>query len=195
MKIYKRINGGADIRKKLKHFNHSLTGSVMNEGDNLKLFRKKNNLTQQELGDIVGVKKSTVSRWESGERAMTIENIKKVSRFFKVPVGAFLSNNESYESARNWTGENSPDENQEGTVVHKAGGETDQSFEVLYEEKKKFTAEGALLSLPNIDDPDIIRTFEGFKNFDKLSPEDQEDIKDILKLALKILEKRTVSDK
>lgn len=169
----------------------------MNEGNNLKLFRKNNKLTQQELGDMLGVKKSTVSRWESGERAMTIENVKKISRLFNVPVGAFLSNNESYESVRNWDGENPPDENQDkdNTTIPKTAGATDQSFEVVHEEKKKFMTEGAQLSLTDIDDPDIIRAFESFKDFGKLTPEDQEDIKDILKLALKILEKRTISDK
>lgn len=167
----------------------------MNEGDNLKLFRKRNNLTQQELGDMLGVKKSTVSRWESGERTMTLENIKKVSRLFKVPFNALLSNNESYERTKEWTEGNPPDGNENVTTVPKKGESTDQSFEVLYEEKKKFVTEGAGSSSPDIDDPDILRAFESFKDFGKLSSEDQEDVKDILRLALKILEKRTAPDK
>ncbi|MBN1572685.1 MAG: helix-turn-helix transcriptional regulator [Deltaproteobacteria bacterium] len=167
----------------------------MNEGENLKLFRKKKNLTQQELGEMLGVKKSTVSRWESGERAMTVENIKKVSHVLNVPVNAFLSDNDSYESTRRWDKENPPDDGQDNSVIPKEEIPADQSFEIVREDKGEFVSDEARLSLPKIDDPEIIQAFEGFKEYDKLTPEDKDDIKDILKLALKIIEKRTVSDK
>lgn len=167
----------------------------MNEGDNLKLFRKKKNLTQQELGEMLGVKKSTVSRWESGERAMTVENIKKVSQVLNVPVGAFLSDNDSYESQRRWNKENPPHDKQGKSAIPKEEIPADQSFEIVREEKEEFVSDEARFSLPMIDDPEIIQAFEGFKEFDKLTPEDKDDIKDILKLALKIIEKRTVPDK
>jgi len=167
----------------------------MNEGYNLKLFRKKKNLTQQELGEMLGVKKSTVSRWESSERAMTVENIKKISQVLNVPVSAFLSDNDSYESSKRWNKENPPDDKQDKTVISKEEISADQSFEIVREDKGEFVSDEMRFSLPKIDDPEIIQAFEGFKEYDKLTPDDKEDIKDILKLALKIIEKRTVPDK
>lgn len=164
----------------------------MNEGNNLKLFRKKKKLTQQELGDMLGFKKSTISRWESGERSMTIENVKKISHILEIPVGAFLSSNDSYESTKGWDEDNFSDDNRSNNVIPKANNSTNRSFEIVREDKEEFVTDATRLSLPMIDDPDIIQAFEGFKEFDKLTPEDQEDIKDILKLALKIIEKRKV---
>ena len=167
-------------------------GNVMNEGKNLKLFRKRKNLTQQKLGDMLGVEKSTISRWESGERAMTIENVKKISQILEVPFGAFLSSNDSYERTKGLDRNNLSDDNQNGEVIPKDNDSANQSFEVVREDKEEFVTDVARLSLPMINNPDIIQAFEGFKEFDKLTPEDQEDIKDILKLALKIMEKRKV---
>jgi transcriptional regulator with XRE-family HTH domain len=166
----------------------------MNVGDNLKLFRNKKNLTQQELGELLGVKKSTISRWESGERSMTIENVKKISHILEIPVGAFLSSNDSYESTKDWDRGSFSDNNRSDKVVPKDSNSTNRSFEVVREDKEEFVTDATRPSLPMIDDPDIIQAFEGFKEFNKLTPEDQEDIKNILKLAVKIIEKRKVPD-
>lgn len=45
----------------------------MNTGDIIKKLRKKNNLTQEELGTKLGIKKSAIRKYEKGE----VENIKK----------------------------------------------------------------------------------------------------------------------
>lgn len=45
----------------------------MNTGDIIKELRKKNNLTQEELGTKLGIKKSAIRKYEKGE----VENIKK----------------------------------------------------------------------------------------------------------------------
>ena len=45
--------------------------------------------------------------------------------------------------------------------------------------------------IPDIDDPELVQAFEGFKELDKLTKDDLEDIKDILQLAKRIIEKRT----
>ena len=45
----------------------------MNTGDIIKRLRKKNNLTQEELGTKLGIKKSAIRKYEKGE----VENIKK----------------------------------------------------------------------------------------------------------------------
>ena len=38
----------------------------MKFGDNLKNMRKKNNLSQEELAEKVGVSRQSVSKWETG---------------------------------------------------------------------------------------------------------------------------------
>lgn len=61
----------------------------MNE--TIKSLRKKNKMTQQELGDLLGVTKATIQKYESG----TIKNLKqstiqKLSKIFCVHPSVFL---------------------------------------------------------------------------------------------------------
>lgn len=58
---------------------------VMNIGDRIKILRNQNNLTQEELGVKIGVKKAAIQKYESGQ----VENIKrttieKLSNIFNV---------------------------------------------------------------------------------------------------------------
>jgi len=46
--------------------------------------RNEKGLTQQELGDIVGVGFRTVSKWERGLNLPDIENINELSKIFSV---------------------------------------------------------------------------------------------------------------
>ena len=59
---------------------------------NLKIaeLRKKNNLTQQELGDVLSVSYQTVSKWENGIVLPDITMLPKLSRYFQVSVDALL---------------------------------------------------------------------------------------------------------
>lgn len=45
----------------------------MNVGEKIKYQRKRLGLTQTELGDMIGVKKSAVAKWEKG----VVTNLKK----------------------------------------------------------------------------------------------------------------------
>lgn len=47
-------------------------------GDMIRQVRKERNLTQEELGELIGVKKSQVSRLENNTKNMTIDTIFKV---------------------------------------------------------------------------------------------------------------------
>ena len=47
-------------------------------GEAIKKTRKERKLTQQQLGDLVGVKKSQISKIENGLNNITINNIMKV---------------------------------------------------------------------------------------------------------------------
>ncbi len=42
----------------------------INIGENIKNLRKKINLTQKELGELLSVSHQTVSSWESGKRSL-----------------------------------------------------------------------------------------------------------------------------
>lgn len=59
---------------------------------NLKLaeLRKQNNLTQQELGNILSVSYQTISKWENGQVSPDINMLPKISAYFGVSVDALL---------------------------------------------------------------------------------------------------------
>lgn len=52
--------------------------------------RKKNNMTQQELGDLLSVSYQTVSKWENGVVLPDVTMLPKLSRCFDVSVDALL---------------------------------------------------------------------------------------------------------
>ncbi len=53
--------------------------------------RKKSGITQQELGNMLGVSNRAVSKWETGLALPTMDNIYKLSRIFGVSVDYFFS--------------------------------------------------------------------------------------------------------
>ena len=55
-------------------------------------YRKLNNLSLESIGDYVGVAKSTVKRWESGESKNIPEaKLEKLSELFEIDVPTFLN--------------------------------------------------------------------------------------------------------
>jgi transcriptional regulator with XRE-family HTH domain len=54
-------------------------------GKILRQLRKERDLTQEELGALFNVEKNTVSGWESGRRAPSIETLAGLSQYFGVP--------------------------------------------------------------------------------------------------------------
>ena len=53
-------------------------------------FRKSKFISQEELANLLGVSRQTVSRWEQGTFTPSAENLAKLSEIFGVPVDAFL---------------------------------------------------------------------------------------------------------
>lgn len=53
---------------------------------NIKVARIKAGYTQQEIADKLGVAKNTVSRWETGERSLTVENLIKLADLYKTSI-------------------------------------------------------------------------------------------------------------
>ena len=52
--------------------------------------RKKNHLTQQELGEILGVSYQTISKWENAAALPDISVLPAISSYFGVSVDALL---------------------------------------------------------------------------------------------------------
>lgn len=55
-------------------------------GEMIKQTRKERNLTQEQLGDLIGVKKSEISKLERNARNMTISTVLKTFRALKTKV-------------------------------------------------------------------------------------------------------------
>lgn len=76
----------------------------MNEADVKEIFaknifrlRKEKGLTQQELGDQIGLGKTTISQWESAQKLPNAGSIEKVAAFLKVPKSVlFAEGNDRY---------------------------------------------------------------------------------------------------
>ena len=52
-------------------------------GKRIKELRSKANISQQELGDIVGVSKVSISGYESGKRAPSLEILIEIANYFQ----------------------------------------------------------------------------------------------------------------
>ncbi|RLD54562.1 MAG: transcriptional regulator [Bacteroidetes bacterium] len=55
-------------------------------GEMIKQTRKERNLTQEQLGDIIGVRKSEISKLERNARNMTISTVLKIFHALKAKV-------------------------------------------------------------------------------------------------------------
>jgi len=63
-------------------------------GDMIKSVRKERNLTQEQLGELIGVQKSQISKLERNTKNVTIETILKVFRALKANVKFSVEMNE-----------------------------------------------------------------------------------------------------
>lgn len=52
----------------------------MHFGDRLKILRERKGYTQEQLGELIGAAKTTISNYESGKREPDVEKIKKLAR-------------------------------------------------------------------------------------------------------------------
>lgn len=60
-------------------------------GEFLSLLRKEKNLTQEQLGEILGVTNKTVSRWENGNYMPPVEVLQQLSEFYNITINEILS--------------------------------------------------------------------------------------------------------
>ena len=69
--------------------------------DNIRSYRKKNNLSQDELAEKIGVSRQSVSFWETGQTQPTIDNIIALSRIFNISSDELLGNTENINTTQN----------------------------------------------------------------------------------------------
>lgn len=64
----------------------------MSLGERITSLRKRDNLSQEELAEKVGVARQTISKWELEETAPDIRQAQELSRIFKVSLDDLVGN-------------------------------------------------------------------------------------------------------
>ena len=66
----------------------------MDFGKKMQELRKKNNLSQEDLAEKVGVARQTISKWELGETSPDLKQANILSEIFNVSIDSLLNNKE-----------------------------------------------------------------------------------------------------
>ncbi len=64
----------------------------MEIGNKIQELRKKNNLSQEELAEKLGVARQTISKWELGETSPDLKQSKELSKVFNVSLDELVDN-------------------------------------------------------------------------------------------------------
>ena len=64
----------------------------MSLGENILILRKKNGLSQEQLGEKINVTRQTISNWELNETAPNPEQLKLLSKALKVSIDELVDN-------------------------------------------------------------------------------------------------------
>lgn len=62
------------------------------EYNNLKLFRKRNGYTQEQIAERLGVSRQAVAKWERGESLPDIENVIALADMYEITVDSLVRN-------------------------------------------------------------------------------------------------------
>ena len=69
-------------------------------GDNIKFYRKKNQLTQDDIAEACNVTRQTVSKWENGETIPDIEKCDRLASFYGIKLDALMHYDEKVENTK-----------------------------------------------------------------------------------------------
>ena len=70
----------------------SLKKDTINLGENLVQLRINNRISQEELADELKISRQAVSKWEQGTTKPDVDNLLKISKYFKVGMDDLVSN-------------------------------------------------------------------------------------------------------
>jgi DNA-binding XRE family transcriptional regulator len=68
----------------------------MNIGDNLKVIRNRNNVSQQEIADFLGIDRKTYVSWEAGTVDIKSSYIPKLAKFLHVEINDLFQEKSSH---------------------------------------------------------------------------------------------------
>ena len=74
--------------------------------DNIRNFRKKSHMSQDELGEKLGVSRQSISLWETGQTQPTIDNIMALAKIFNISSDMLLGSSDSPDISQEETSEN-----------------------------------------------------------------------------------------
>ena len=60
-------------------------------GDNIKKYRRENKISQEALGEKLGVSRQSISLWENNQTQPSLENIVALAKIFNVTTDALLA--------------------------------------------------------------------------------------------------------
>ncbi len=86
-------------------------------GDNIRKYRKINNMSQDELAEKLNVTRQSVSLWENGQTQPSLENIVALAKLFKVSTDELLVSNKTEISASNTVTAPKPDDPRNKTKI------------------------------------------------------------------------------
>ena len=69
----------------------------MNTGEKIALLRKRKELTQEQLAEILGVSRQSVSRWEMNMAFPEVEKCIRLSRLLECSIDFLLNENDEEE--------------------------------------------------------------------------------------------------
>lgn len=61
-------------------------------GNKVRIERHKQDMSQEEFSDLVGVHRTYIGMIERGEKNITLENIAKIAKALKIPISKLLEN-------------------------------------------------------------------------------------------------------
>lgn len=64
-------------------------------GKNIKLFREKMGVSQEEIADYCGIKREILSYYENEKREVSLLHLEKISEFLNIDLESFLEENPS----------------------------------------------------------------------------------------------------
>lgn len=64
-------------------------------GKNIKLFREKSGVSQEDIADYCGIKREILSYYENEKREVSLLHLDKIAEFLNIDLGAFLEENPS----------------------------------------------------------------------------------------------------
>lgn len=64
----------------------------MNVGSRIKILRDEKDVTQEELGKHLGVRRSAVANYESGNRQVDIKTCERIAEYFGVSIDFLIGN-------------------------------------------------------------------------------------------------------